>query len=116
MKVIVAGSRDIKNYNIVEEAILESGFEISSIVSGGARGVDSLGEQFARIHSYDVLRFPVTPEEWRTLGRKAGPLRNQRMAENADALVAVWDGSSRGTASMINLARKQGLKIYIHRI
>ena len=116
MRVIIAGSRDVNDYAEVEEAVVKSGFKISCVVSGACRGVDRLGEEYASHHNLQLARFPVTSQHWKVLGRKAGPMRNRRMAENADALIAIWDGKSKGTESMINIARKRGLLIYIHRV
>ena len=57
---------------------------------------------------------PNTPD-WAKFGKAAGPIRNKTMAENGDALIAVWDGTSRGTKSMIDLAQKLGLKVFIYK-
>jgi hypothetical protein len=56
------------------------------------------------------------PADWDRFGRSAGPKRNKQMAEYGDALIAVWDGESRGTKTMIEFARERGLQVYIHRI
>ena len=53
------------------------------------------------------------PADWNTLGRKAGHVRNIEMAKNADALVACWDGVSRGTEDMIKIARSEGLAVFV---
>ena len=111
MKVIVAGGRDITNFNLVEEAIAISGFEVSEIVSGKAKGVDTLGEVWALKHNIPVEAFPA---DWNAHGRSAGPIRNRQMAEYADALVAIWDGESKGTANMIQQARKNKLNVFIY--
>ena len=80
------------------------------IVSGHARGADSLGERFA-----NELGFPfeLHPAKWRLLGKAAGMVRNAEMAKCSDALIAFWDGESRGTRHMINFARKRGLDISV---
>lgn len=111
MKTIIAGSRNITDYNTVLEAVADSGFVISEVVSGTARGVDTLGEQLAREFGFPVIRFPA---DWDTYGRRAGHIRNRLMAEYADALIAVWDGYSTGTRNMIDTAQLLGLNIYIH--
>src|SRR4051812_27973920 len=87
MKTVIAGSRGITNYSVVEAAVEHSGFTITQVVSGAAKGVDSLGEEYARRH-----RIPVNknPADWSRFGRSAGPKRNKQMAEDADALIAVW--------------------------
>ena len=110
MKVIIAGSRNITEYAVVIQAIKESFFDITEVVSGGARGVDSLGEQFAGEYAKDFKLFPA---DWAALGKKAGYVRNTQMAKYAEALIAIWDGQSKGTEHMINQARQYGLQIYI---
>jgi hypothetical protein len=111
MKVIVAGGRDFTNYALVEEAIKISGFEISQIVSGKAKGVDTLGEVWALANNVPVEAFPA---DWSQHGRAAGPIRNKQMAEYADALIAIWDGESKGTANMIQQARSKKLNVFIY--
>jgi len=98
MRVIVAGSRWITDRFLVDQAIRDSGFSITELVSGCALGVDQVGESWARSNKVPVKRFPA---QWVEQGRSAGVLRNQQMAEYADALVALWDGHSRGTKDMI---------------
>ena len=80
------------------------------IVSGHARGADSLGERFANELG---LPFELHPAKWRLLGKAAGMVRNAEMAKCSDALIAFWDGESRGTRHMINFARKRGLDISV---
>ena len=110
MKTIIAGGRDIHDYQLVLDAIKESQFGISTVVSGGAKGVDALGERYAESMN---LALNVFEADWATHGRAAGPIRNRKMAENAEALIAVWDGKSRGTKNMIETARKLGLMVYV---
>lgn len=109
MRVIIAGSRSIADMAVLERAIEKSGFEITEVLTGGARGVDSLAHDWAEEREIGVTIFPA---HW-TLGRCAGPLRNEEMAKNADALIAVWDGHSRGTKDMIARARKHWLKVHV---
>lgn len=114
MKVIIAGSRTIINPMELFIAISESGFrdEITEVVSGCARGVDSLGMYWATTHGIPVTKFPAN---WDQLGRSAGILRNIEMAKYADALIAVTNGS-KGTAHMIQLAQEHGLKVFVRRM
>lgn len=106
MRVIIAGSRDIHRYDILLEMVEECGWNITTVVSGGAKGVDALGERYAEEHD---IKLVVYPADWEKHGRAAGPIRNKKMAENADALIAIWDGKSRGTSNMIETAAKHGL-------
>ncbi len=110
MKVVIAGSRDIENYHLVEEAVKRSNFDVTTILSGGARGVDRLGIAFAHDHRLQVQIF--TPE-WERLGSRAGMVRNQQMADAAEAVIAIWDGKSTGTRNMIELASKRGLPCFV---
>lgn len=114
MKVIVAGSRSITDYEFVKNAIEDSGLhhQITEIVSGGALGVDQLGEHYATEKGLVVTRFlPL----YDVHGERAPFLRNIKMAEYADALVAIWNGFSRGTQHMIAQAERRGLKVFIVR-
>lgn len=110
MKTIIAGSRTITSKFVIGEAVLESKFDITEVVSGAARGVDEIGEQWAEEHGVPIKRFPA---EWEFYGKRAGPVRNVEMAKYAEALVAVWDGKSKGTQHMIREAQKRGLKWFI---
>lgn len=113
LRVIIAGGRDIHDYNLITEAIEECQFPIATVVSGGAKGVDALGEKYA-IETNKTLH--IYEADWERHGRAAGPIRNRKMAENADALIAIWDGKSRGTKNMIETATKLGLLVYVKRI
>jgi YspA, cpYpsA-related SLOG family len=110
MKTIIAGPRDFTNYDALTAAITGSGFEITEVVSGGAEGVDSMGERWAREHGVPCRTFHA---QWKALGRAAGPIRNGRMAEYADALIAVRKGDSPGTRDMIARASRKGLKVCV---
>lgn len=112
MKVIVAGSRHIEDYEAVKNAIHASGFHITELISGKARGVDRLGEDWANSQDPPI---PITPypANWGLHGRRrAGPIRNGIMAYHADALVLVWDGVSTGSSDMLKKAKIRKLKIY----
>lgn len=113
MKVIIAGSRDYDDYDVLLEAINEAQFDISTVVSGGARGVDALGERYA---SETNKALDIHKADWKAHGRGAGPVRNKKMAENADALIAIWDGQSPGTKNMIETATSKGLRVYVKRV
>lgn len=117
MKTIIAGCRDIPQQQawwLVSRAIAASGWkdEITEVIHGAASGVDSAAHEIC-----DGI-WPVTamPADWKTHGRAAGPIRNRAMAEIADALIAVWDGKSRGTKNMIETARELGLRVFVFRI
>lgn len=111
MRTIIAGSRDIVEYQHVLDAIRLSGFTITAVISGHARGVDTLGERWAAEHSIAAHLYPA---EWGRLGKYAGRMRNLAMANNADALIAVWDGKSTGTKHMIVTMRAAGKPTFVH--
>lgn len=128
-RVIVAGSRSILNKcsekqrrKHVRIAIEDSPFTVGTVVSGTAKGVDQLGEKWAEFrqeYHNDPINIDRYPAPWddidhpdavvrtRNDGTKynaaAGPIRNEQMARESDALIAIWDGESNGTASMIRL-------------
>lgn len=111
MKVIIAGSRDITDKYTVIDAVKGAEFVISEVVSGVARGVDTLGEQWAEKNNIPVKQFPA---DWETFGRSAGYQRNYEMARYADALIAIWDGKSRGTLNMINSMVNLKKPVYVY--
>lgn len=113
MKVIIAGCRDFHDYDTVEQAVVDSGFKIERVISGGAPGVDTLAVQYAKEW---IIPLEVYFADWGKHGKSAGPIRNRQMAGVADALIAIWDGHSRGTKNMIEEATKRGLKVYVKRI
>ena len=111
MKVIVAGTRNYIPYQTVAAAIRRSGLEVTVILSGNCSGVDLEGERYGGLNGIPVLKFPA---DWDKHGRAAGPIRNKQMAVKADALILIWDGKSRGSASMKKEATRCGLPIYEH--
>lgn len=114
MRTIIAGSRTCCDYSELLQAVRECGWDITRVISGGARGVDRLGEQWAFEQGLPLERYPVTSMMWREEGRGAGMMRNARMAEHADALIALWDGTSPGTKGMIDIATRKGLRVHVH--
>jgi hypothetical protein len=113
MKLIIAGGRNITDYALVLQGMQESGFSPTEIVSGMALGVDTLAIQYAQENNLPLAEFHA---DWSKFGRSAGPRRNRQMAEYADALLAIWDGESRGTKNMIEEATKRNLQVYVKRI
>lgn len=113
MKTIIAGSRTITGYRFLLSALTEISWEITAVVSGCAQGVDRLGERYA---SENLLKIKHFPADWEKYGRRAGYIRNNQMAAYAEALLAIWDGTSRGTKNMIRIANNKGLKVYVYRV
>ncbi len=113
-KVIIAGGRDFKNYDYLKECCNKalSNQANIQIVCGMAKGTDLLGKRYGDEFGYPVAEFPA---DWDGIGKKAGFVRNEQMADYGNALIAFWDGSSKGTAHMIDLATKKGLKVKIYK-
>lgn len=112
-RVIIAGGRDFDDYDLLKRTMDTLLINISDeiiVVCGKARGADTLGEKYANNKGYQVSYFPA---EWDKFGKSAGYRRNEQMALNADALVAFWDGTSKGTKHMIDVARLFGLKVRV---
>lgn len=110
MKTIIAGSRDFTDYEILDAVLCHLPWKITEIVSGCARGADNLGLEYALDYDLPAKKFPA---EWDKWGKGAGYRRNLHMAEYADALVAFWNGESKGTKHMIDCAIHNGLYIKV---
>lgn len=115
-RVIIAGCRDFADYELLKEKcdfyLQNKEKEDIVIVSGHASGADALGERYAQERG---LQLETYPADWKAHGRAAGPIRNENMARVANALIAFWDGKSRGTKNMIETARKYNLKVAVVR-
>ena len=136
MKVIIAGSRPPKEFNCIqldrweqkmmaelEKAVAEAkklyGIEITEVISGKARGIDTIGEYWAAKHDIPVIPMPADwHPEWKKgqLDRGAGFRRNARMADVGEALIDLWDGESRGSKNMIEIAIKKCIRVHVHMI
>ena len=130
-KVIIAGSRSFNDYTLLKTELDKLFNESFIIVSGGAKGADTLGELYAREKGYEIerhlakwndLSVPNCRIKYNSYGpynAMAGHNRNQEMLnsvlENKDGgcVVAFWDGKSKGTENMINISRKSGINTYI---
>lgn len=116
LKLIIAGSRSFYNYALLDEALtnLLANYDDLpkqiEIVSGHALVADRLGEIWAERHNVKVTTFPAN---WQLHCKRAGYLRNIEMAEYADALVAFWDGMSKGTKHMIDIAKSKNLQVRV---
>ncbi len=126
--LIVAGGRDFDDVGMLNEALYRFPTILTTEFVNGMceTGADLLAREYARKRGRKVIPFPVTTEDWDTLGKKAGPMRNEAMAAFVaekckkypplkGVLIAFWDGRSTGTRSMINLALKYGLEVHVYR-
>ena len=115
-KLIIAGSRHYRDYDLIENIIdmclvQLNNPEITEIVSGMAKGIDTLGIEYANKHNIKVKEFPAN---WEVEGKAAGYKRNERMAKYGDMLIAIWDGESRGTKHMIDIAVNNKLPTIVY--
>lgn len=122
LRIIIAGSRDFNDYELLKKSVIEIITkktmlpDLTRIVSGGARGADTLGERFANEMGLEISRFIP---DWDGLGKRAGYVRNAEMAkfavedDNDGMLIAFWDGKSKGTKHMIDLAKRYGLEVHV---
>jgi len=111
MKIAVIGSRNFNNYNKLCEIL--SQYEISEIVSGGAKGADSLAERYSKEYN---IKITIFYPNWKKFGKSAGPIRNKEIIDYCDHVVAFWDGSSKGTKSSINIANRLKREVNIVKI
>lgn len=112
-KVIIAGGRDFNDYDLLMKkvsSLLRNQYKGIEVVSGGAKGADALGEKYAVDSNMSLKEFHA---DWDRYGKSAGYRRNVEMAEYADALIAFWDGRSKGTKHMIDIAKSKGLKVRV---
>ena len=109
MKLIIAGSRNFINYTslVVEvDNLLKEHPEIDTIISGDAMGADRLGARYALENGLYLISMPA---DWNKFGKSAGYKKNEEMAKTAQACICFWDGQSKGTKHMIDLAKKYNL-------
>lgn len=114
MILIVAGSRTINDYSFVKKILDKHCEEYgcpNMVVSGTANGADMLGERWAAEKQIAIWRMPAN---WDKFGKSAGFIRNEAMADMADACVVLWDGVSKGSKNMIDIAERKGLKVYVY--
>ena len=117
-RVIIAGCRDFNDYGLLSQKcdhMLSEKVKTHKVIimSGHATGADALGEKYAKERGFILETYPA---EWGKYGKQAGPKRNLRMAEVSNALIAFWDGKSRGTKNMIDLANMKGIPVKVVRI
>lgn len=120
MKLALVGSRNFTNYDQFKQAVCKvldqwdlTIEDVECIVSGGARGADSLAERFAKEHDIQTNIFRVTSNDWKKYGKSAGILRNTSIVDNSTHMIAFPSRSGRGTQDSINKARSKGLRIQI---
>lgn len=105
----VVGSRSFNNYQFLSATLNQ--YDISTIISGAARGADSLAAQYAKEHNIPLKEFPA---EWDKHGKSAGYIRNQQIVAEADIIICFWDGVSKGTKLTIDIAKKSNKPVHIY--
>jgi predicted Rossmann fold nucleotide-binding protein DprA/Smf involved in DNA uptake len=112
MKLAIVGSRHFDDYDLMKEFII-SKFDITqidTIVSGGAKGADTLAEKFAKENNLLLI---VKKAEWNKYGRAAGPKRNELIISEADWVAAFPSKNSKGTLNSMKLARQEGKRLEV---
>jgi predicted Rossmann fold nucleotide-binding protein DprA/Smf involved in DNA uptake len=114
MKVAIVGSRSITSYEALSDALTnapDDWMDDPHFVSGGADGVDSLAESYARRNDVSIDVIEPDYDDW-SRGHPA-KVRNTRIVEESDAVIALWDGSSNGTRDTIDKALDRGVPVYV---
>lgn len=106
MKLAIIGSRNINNIDISKHITLNP----SQIISGGAKGVDTLAADYAAINNIGLL---VIKPDYKAHRQGAPIRRNEKIVQLCDQVLAFWDGSSRGTKYVIDYAQKLGKHVTI---
>jgi hypothetical protein len=110
IKIGVVGSRSFNDYELLKRTLDEYLGKVWVIVSGGAKGADSLGEKWARENN---IKTCIYKADWAEHGKAAGMIRNVDIVKDSDLIIAFWDGLSRGTEHSINLAKKMDKEVKI---
>lgn len=106
MRTIICGSRTIVGSELLAYAMERLFWPIKEVLSGGALGADTVGEAWAKLNGRRVTRYLP---DWNQYGKRAGLVRNARMVEDAGAIIAMWNGISKGTIHTLTLAQEKGL-------
>lgn len=109
VKLAVVGSRNFNDYPFLCEKLKQ--FDISEIISGGAKGADALAKQYAKENSIPYRAFLP---DWENYGKSAGFRRNVLIINESNEVVAFWNGESKGTKHSIELAEKQNKKVHVY--
>lgn len=113
LKCAIVGGRDFDDYDFMKK-VLDEKFDnlsfVESIVSGGAKGVDTLAERYAKEIGRPMVVFKP---DYKRYGRGAALIRNTQIIEYSDVVYAFWDGRSNGTRDAINKAQKMGKILYV---
>lgn len=113
MKIAIVGGRDFNNYELVKNTLVKfinENENIQALISGGAKGADSLAERLA----VDLnIPIHIYKPDFKRFGRGATIVRNSEIVENSDVIFAFWDGKSKGTHDTIKKAQKSQKTVII---
>lgn len=115
MKLAIIGSRTFTDSELAWNTYKELPFldQVTHIVSGGARGADSIAELLAKWSDKEmIIHYP----DWDKYGKQAGFIRNKLIINDSDCVLAFWDLKSKGTLNSIQLATKKGIPVHVKRI
>lgn len=113
MRLAIVGSRDGLDWASVKKGIGMLLVRATTVVSGGARGVDRLAAQMAGDCGVEVVEHLA---DWKGLGRSAGMQRNATIVDDADEVHAFWNGTSKGTAGTIAMAKRKGKPVFVYEL
>lgn len=113
MKLAIIGSRTFNDYELLCDHLEEHLNTTTMVVSGAARGADSLGEKWAINNDIETLIFPA---DWDKYGKRAGYIRNEDIIKNCDFCIAFWDGVSKGTMHSVSLCKKYNKPVTLIRV
>lgn len=113
MRLAIIGSREFKQYQYLVTLLDPIKDSIEWIISGGARGVDSMAERYARVNKIPFLLFPAN---WDKYGKRAGFIRNQQIVDEADYMIAIPTPDSIGTRDSIRRAEIKEIPVEIFEI
>jgi hypothetical protein len=131
MRLIIAGSRSLTNYKLINKAIQFTNIDInaiSEVISGCAKGIDNCAILWAEYNNKKITRFPamwkdiesdpclIRRNKYGKYNALAGIVRNKQMGDYADALLAIWDGKSSGTKNMIEYMQSLNKIVYVYEI
>ena len=112
IRLAIVGSRTFNDMDLLEKSIVNIAriTDIACVISGGASGADTLAEKFALKYG---IPMSIHAAQWNKFGKRAGYLRNKEIVNDADQVIAFWDGASPGTKITIDLATKSGKKVTV---
>ncbi len=110
IKLAIVGGRDFNDYGRLRKVFESLKLDVSELVSGGAKGTDTLAEILSQDKKIPITIFPA---DWERNGKKAGMLRNKQIVDYCDEVLAFWDEQSRGTANTISLTTQSKKKLYL---